>query len=81
MLKKTLSKSMKTRRCTELARLGNASGMKARLGVANTGRLTVGTIINLTPMPEGLAEEAFVPVESRKLEKREKCRCSLRLPE
>jgi hypothetical protein len=49
----------------ELARLGNVSGMKARPGVANTGRPRVGTIINLAQMSEGLAEEASVSVASR----------------
>jgi hypothetical protein len=32
--------------------------MKAWPGVANTGRSRVGTIINLAPMSERLAEEA-----------------------
>jgi hypothetical protein len=55
--------------------------MKARPDVANTGRPRVGTIINLAPMSEGLAEEASLSVESHKAAKREKCRCSPRLSE
>jgi hypothetical protein len=73
MPKKTLSKPMKTRRYAELARLRNASGMKERLGVANIGRPRVGTIINLAPMSEGLAEEASVSVASHRVAKREQC--------
>jgi hypothetical protein len=76
-----LSKSMNTRRYAELARPGNASGMKARLGVANIGHPRVGTIINLAPMLEGLVEEASVSVASHRATKREKCRCSPRLLE
>jgi hypothetical protein len=71
---KTLSKLIKTRRYTELARLGNASGMKALRGVANTGHPRVRTIINLALMSEGLAEEAFMSVASHRATKREKCR-------
>jgi hypothetical protein len=81
MSKKTLSKPIKTRHCAELARVGNASGMKARPGVANTGRPRVGTIINVAPMSKGLAEEASVSVASHRAAKREKCRCSPRLSE
>ena len=44
---KTLSKPMKTRRRSEFARLGNASGTKARTGVANTGRAGAEAIMNL----------------------------------
>jgi hypothetical protein len=73
MPKKTLSKSMKKRRCAELARLGNASGVKACVGVANTGRPRVGTIMNLAPVLEGLAVEAFLSVVIRRAAKREKC--------
>jgi hypothetical protein len=47
--------------------------MKARPGVANTGRPRVGTIINLAPMSEGLAEEASVSVASHRVAKREQC--------
>jgi hypothetical protein len=71
MPKKTLPKPMKTRRCTELARLGNASGMKARPDVANTERPRVRTIINLAPMSEGLAEVAYMSAASRRAAKRE----------
>jgi hypothetical protein len=81
MPKKTLSKSMKKRRCAELARLGNASGVKACVGVANTGRPRVGTIMNLAPVPADLAEEAFLSVAIQRSAKREKCRCSPRLSE
>jgi hypothetical protein len=62
---KDVVRPMKTRRCTELARLGNASRMKAWPSVANTGCLRVGTIINLAPMSEGLTEEASMSVVSR----------------
>jgi hypothetical protein len=49
------------------------SGMKARFGVANTGRPRVRTIMNLAPVSEGPAEEASVSVASCRAAKREKC--------
>jgi hypothetical protein len=72
MSKKTFLKPMKTRCCVELARLGNTTGMKAWPGVASIGRLRVGTINNLVPMLEGLAEGASVSVVSHRAAKREK---------
>jgi hypothetical protein len=53
---KTLSKPMKTRRWPELARLGDASGTKARVGVANTGRAREGTIMDREVVVDGDVE-------------------------
>jgi hypothetical protein len=73
---KTLSKPMKTRRYNRACRLRNASGTKARTGVASTGHAKNGTSRNnFTPR---LAEEDSTTVALRRSAR---CRCRSRLSE
>jgi hypothetical protein len=73
MPKKTLLKPMKMRHYAELVKLGNASGMKVRPGVANTGHPGVRTIMNLASCQiDRLVEEASTTIASRRAVKRER---------
>jgi hypothetical protein len=55
---KTLSKPIKTRRCSEHAKPRAASGAKARTDIANTGPARAGTIKKCVPLNNGCESQS-----------------------